>query len=244
MESRRPRASAFIVALAMCVVLGTGLLYRHNTAMAQRDALVGRINQLSNAWQEASLKLDEQKWVNSVLEQEVPLPGSESAGPAIVSAATVKSGARHGAKVEPVRPDPEVAKLQSERDSLCAEVDDLTANLAKLDADMAATRAKLATSEGDRTDLWRELRRLEVDRAALLAQFNNLARVREQLRKLKAEQAVNRRLAWIRRGVFGSNKGAELLRKGLVSTPPAAPDYDLDVELRRNQEGRGVNEDR
>ena len=71
-------------------------------------------------------------------------------------------------------------------------------------------------------------------------QFNDLAVLREQVRKLKEELSVARRLDWIRRGIYGSRdqKGAEMLAKP-AAVPASAPaaNADLNVEIKQ---GGGV----
>jgi hypothetical protein len=99
---------------------------------------------------------------------------------------------------------------------------------------LAEAQRKLQASEGDREALLKEFKRLQADRAELMRQFTDVKLVREQLRKLKAEQSISRRLEWLRRGTYGSNKGAELLRKGLASASTRPQNFDLNVDLRRD----------
>jgi len=54
--------------------------------------------------------------------------------------------------------------------------------------------------------------------------------MRDQVRKLRDELSIARRLEWIRRGLYGSEKGAEKLQKGLASAGPQT-NYDLNVEV-------------
>lgn len=245
--STRARVSAFLIlfVFALCLGLGAGLLYRHSAATQERQQYLATINQLSNAWHDACFKLDEQKLVNLSLERDLSTAIENAISYSnrlnTVSAESVKtSPARDAASPKSGQPDPKVAELQDERDGLTAKLDGLASAMAKLDCDLAETQRKLEASEGDREALLQELKRIEADRTRLMRQFNDLALVRAQLRKLKAEQVVSRRLEWIRRDMFGSYKGGELLRKGLVSAAPASQNYDLNVEVRRNEGARAV----
>jgi hypothetical protein len=66
-------------------------------------------------------------------------------------------------------------------------------------------------------------------------QFNDLAAVRTQLRKLKDDLAIARRLEWIRDGVYGvlAEKGAEHLLRG-PPLPHTNPPPTLNVELHQD----------
>jgi len=62
----------------------------------------------------------------------------------------------------------------------------------------ADTERKLAASEGDREFLLAELKRLQAEKVDLERQFNDLALLRDQIRKLKDELSIASRLEWIR----------------------------------------------
>ena len=97
----------------------------------------------------------------------------------------------------------------------------------------------MAASEGDREFLLKELKRLQAEKMELERQFNSLAILREQVKKLKEELSISRRLEWIRRGLYGEQKGGQRLQAGL---PVAAPktNYALDVEIRRDGDAKVV----
>ncbi len=219
------------------------LFYRETSFGRQKQQWLGRLNQLSNACQEASLQLHEQKLVNLSLERELTT-ALESAGTysnklsTALAAGAAKTNLATTPRAESSLPDPTLLELQEDRNGLTVKLNDLTKALGKVDGELAETKRRLESSEGDREALLRQLKRLQSDRAALLLQFNDIALVREQLRKLKAEQSISRRLEWARRGIYGSPKGAELLRKGLASAAPGSANYNLNVELRRDESPR------
>jgi hypothetical protein len=81
----------------------------------------------------------------------------------------------------------------------------------------------------------KELKRMQTEKAELERQFNDLVLVKEQVRKLKDELSLARRLDMIRKGIWGNiMKGGERLQKGF--TPAAGPktNYNLNVELNRD----------
>ncbi|MFM7554148.1 MAG: hypothetical protein ACKPAH_02450, partial [Verrucomicrobiota bacterium] len=73
------------------------------------------------------------------------------------------------------------------------------------------------------------------EKADLEKKFNDLAILREQVRKLKEELSIARRLEFIRRGLYGfEKKGAQLLQEGIrPKAPPASATnaYPLKVEV-------------
>ncbi len=74
---------------------------------------------------------------------------------------------------------------------------------------------------------------MQTEKAELERKFNDLAVLRDQVRKLRDELSIARRLEWIRRGLYGSEKGAERLQKGLASAGPQT-NYDLNVEIKQS----------
>ncbi len=232
-----------IVLTILCVLLAVGLIYRHNLAAKEKKKDVATIVHFSNQVIEVSTKLDEQKMVNLSLERDYATQAEElknySNNLAAVSADFAK--AREEAKVaaakakEEIRQrDVRIAELESERDGLTRKMEDLSSSLSNLETQIADTQKKLDASEGDREFLLKELKRLQAEKSELERQFNDLAALREQVHKLRDELSVSRRLDWIRRGLYGSLKGGELLRQGLASATTEPKEYNLDVELRQD----------
>src|SRR5439155_1655978 len=110
---------------------------------------------------------------------------------------------------------------------------DLTTSIGTLETQITDTQRKLEASEGDREFLLKELKRLQAEKSDLERQFNDLALLRDQVKRLRDELSVSRRLEWIRRGLYGSLKGGELLKKGVASSGASRTNYNLDVEIRR-----------
>jgi chromosome segregation ATPase len=244
MPSTHQRGSASVFLLIICVLLlGAALIYRLRIGTQETQQYLRAISQYSNMWHEASAKLNEQKLVNLSLEQDLSnaIDGANTTSNKLRKDLVKISALTNTPPPRLVnQPDPRVAQLQEERDGFSAQVDNLTAAITKLDCELAETQRKLSSSEGDRNALLKDLKRMEAERAKLMHQFNDIALLREQLRKLKAEQAVSRRLEWIRHGLYGNYKGAELLHKSLASALPGAQNYDLNVELRRDGSAKTV----
>ena len=127
-----------------------------------------------------------------------------------------------------------ITELESERDGMSKKMTDLTNSISGLENQIADTQRKLEASEGDREFLLKELKRLQAEKSDLERQFNDLASLRDQVKHLRDELSISRRLDWIRRGLYGSLKGGDLLRKSTVSTSTGKTNYNLDVEIRRD----------
>jgi len=73
------------------------------------------------------------------------------------------------------------------------------------------------------------------EKAELERQFNDLAVLRAQVRKLKSELSISKRLEWIRQGLFatGEEKGGQVLTQMHNTSSNAKPaySYDLNVEV-------------
>ena len=126
---------------------------------------------------------------------------------------------------------------------------ELTNKIAEQDALIAATQRKLASSETDNAFLTAELQKQMAKRAELERNFNDLNVVRAQVKKLRDELFVTRRLQWMANGVDPGTplKGGAVLMQHNSSSPssaaaaksaasgatPAKPasQYDLNVEV-------------
>jgi uncharacterized protein (DUF3084 family) len=124
--------------------------------------------------------------------------------------------------------------LEVQNQALDKQSQELSNSITNLTVKIAETETKLKKSEGDRTFLERELKRMFAEKQDLERQFNDLAVLRAQVSKLKEELAVKRRREWESQGVFANadKKGGERLMQ-LANPQPVAPrpNYDLNVEV-------------
>jgi len=126
-----------------------------------------------------------------------------------------------------------IASLETRNQVLDQRAAALTNAIASLDAQIADTQQKLAGSETNNAFLEKELQRQTAAKAEMESKFNNLSMVRAQVRKLRDDLIVTRRLQWMREGTEpGSQpKGAQLLMQRTVPAPEQPPHYDLNVEV-------------
>jgi len=236
------KIAAIILAL-LCLLLGAGLTYRHNTAVKEKTEGTAKITYFSNQWVSVSKDLNEAKMVNLSLERDFATQSEElktySNNLVSLNANFAKSqadakAAADTAKEQVRQRDNRISELESEKDGMTRKMNDLTNSISGLETQIAETQRKLEASEGDREFLLKELKRLQAEKSDLERQFSDLAMLRDQVRKLRDELSVSRRLEWIRKGLYGSLKGSELLRKGLASASPGQTNYNLDVEIKRD----------
>ena len=197
----------------------------------------------SNQVVDVTKKLDEQKLVNLSLERDFTTQGEElktysnklvSVSADFARTQVEAKSAADKAKEELHRRETRISELENERDGMSRKMGDLTNSISGLENQIADTQRKLEASEGDREFLLKELKRLQAEKSDPERQFNDLAMLRDQVKRLRDELSISRRLDWIRRGLYGSLKGGELLRKGMASASTTKTNFNLDVEIRRD----------
>ena len=126
-----------------------------------------------------------------------------------------------------------VAGLTTENQELDQRSAALSGAITSLNGQIAETRQRLADSETNNTFLEKELQRQTAARAGLETKFNNLETVRAQVKKLKEDAFVARRLQWLQAGTDPSMqlKGAQMQMRRVPPALAAPPRYDLNVEV-------------
>ncbi len=199
---------------------------------------------VSNQWDDARVKLAESEKLASILQTNLDTrnaalaAASNELGKAQAEIARTRAELQT-AQIRAQEQQGRIAALEGERDDLSMQMDELNASIGSLEGQITATKAKLASSEGDRTFLLKELQRLQEEKAMVLARFNNLAALRTQIAKLREEAAIQQRLEWLRSGIYARQyrKGAEALVARATAAPPPSPNR-LILELERTGAGR------
>jgi len=126
-----------------------------------------------------------------------------------------------------------IAGLTTQNQVLDQRAAALAGAIDSLNAQITDTQQKLADSETNNTFLETELQRQTLARAELEGKFNNLTVVRAQVKKLKEDVYVARRLQWQREGTEPGlqAKGGQQLMQRTPPTPAHPPHYDLNVEV-------------
>jgi chromosome segregation ATPase len=228
-----------IVLGAVCVGLFVALFTTNKRADEQHREDTDKILGQSNRWFEADKQLTEQRTVNQNLEKVISEAHDQFSH--LTNKFTELSGtlirtedSLRATQDEVAKRDQKIAALETQNRELDEKAIDLSAALTNLTTQIADTQRKLDASEGDKAFLEKELKRLMAEKAELERQFNDLAVLREQVSRLKAELSIARRLEWIRKGLFAGDeqKGAQKLIQLKDQTSPAPTNhYDLNVEV-------------
>ena len=231
------------ILLLLSLALGGGLLYRHFNAQEESKQAGQTIEQLTTKVTDVEKKLAEQTAVNTVLDRDLAartqqlIETSNTLNNVTVTLARVREEAQvaaTNAAADIAKRDSRINELETQRDDLTKRMTDLNSQITGYESQIAEVQRKLTSSEGDRDYLLREMKRLQREKNDLERQFNDMALLRDQVRKLRDEMSISRRLDWIRRGLYGSLKGAERLQKGMDAG--TNQNYDLNVELKQTGE--------
>lgn len=238
------------VVIAVFAVAVAGLCWAlydtRNRAHERADADASVIRDYSNQWLQVRERLEDQVRVNQSLNSTLDVRTAEltttrgrltDVTANLARTEAEKAAAEKAAAEEIARRDEKIASLEGRNDDLTKQMADLDQSIKGLEQQITATEDKLTRAEGDKQALMAELTRLRTEKLKLETQLTDLAFLRDQVRKLKDELSVARRLDWIRRGIYGNaqKKGAQQLQ-GLAANrkAPAAPAGTLNVELRED----------
>jgi septal ring factor EnvC (AmiA/AmiB activator) len=252
--SRMKSKVAIVILVVVCLALGVGLVTEQRKHAREKKEREDQIALQTKNLQETARNLEEQKQVNMTLETDLKSRGEDLKGLSNNLSKVIsdleKSDAQAKATAEQLRSaqadlakkDQKIGELEGERLLLGKQMDQLTNSIGDLSKQIVATEKRLATEQGEKAFLVKELNRMRAEKAELERQFNDLAVLRAQVGKLKEELAIARRLEFIRLNLFGTTAkgGAEKLMT--PARPPAASgtNYDLNVELRPTAPARVV----
>jgi len=235
--------TATFVLLVLALTLGAAYVVQQKRFTDRLQSMQGNAFSYSNQWLEARSRLEERDKVIGTLETNLTQRAEQLA---LISNDLVKANgdltltrtdlAKAQSDIKTVRSDYEkqtsrITELEGEKDVLTKKLEELTNSINALESQITETKRKLANAEGNRDFLLKELKRLQDEKSTLVAQFNNIATLREQLAKLREDAAISQRLSWTKKGVYQRRemKGAEAL---IAPTEPAGtPASRLDVEV-------------
>jgi chromosome segregation ATPase len=239
--------TGLIILAVICLILGIATLYVKRQAAEQQRSDSQKIQVMSNNWAEATMKWEDQKQVSATLEQDLEkarkVQADLSNNLTQVNATLEKTAASlqttestlATTQTELKKSQDRITELETANQALDRQAAELSLSITNLTLQIADTQRKLATSEGDKALLEKELKRLMSEKAELERQFNDLAVLRAQVAKLKEELNIARRIEWIRQGILSSSdqKGATKLVQGFgAQQKPAQKSYDLNVEVK------------
>ncbi len=239
---------AIVVLVLFAVALGFGLISLKDQATKQHDDDVAQYQVISNELSRVTQDDDEQKQKNLALQQELAARKDDitKLSNTLVQTSDTLDKTQAALKAqqeETAKRDAKIAELETQNTNLDKQAVDLKTSISSLETQIADTQKKLEASEGDKAFLTKELNRLMAEKADLERKFNDLAVLRVQVKKLKEELSIARRLEWIREGLFTrqQEKGAQQL---MDHTPPATlasaksvPTNALDLNVEVNSDG-------
>ncbi|MBM3822507.1 MAG: hypothetical protein FJ404_06430 [Verrucomicrobia bacterium] len=239
--------------LAAIVVLALLWLRQKKETVSVLQSSEASLTVLSNDLSKTSAKLTEQEKVNAALEtnlvkkvQEIESKSAENSQLAVqsqqisnqlASLSLTLSQTKESLELtqhEVARRNARIAELESQNSSLDKQAEQLKSAIGDLEGKIKETETKLAGAEGEKSFLLKELQRLRAEKAELERQFNDLAVLKEQVRKLKDELAIAQRLDWIRRGLYGHQMkaGERMVNAFRKPATPSTNRADLNVEIR------------
>jgi len=233
---------AIVILAVVCAGLAVALIAAKTTIHTQMDTRGNAILEISNQLAAATDQVNGLQQVNLVLSnnfiagqrQIAALSNSlHGASSALASARATLEGAQD----QIANLNGRVTDLETQNRALDDRAAALTNSIAALNAQIADTEQKLAESETNNVFLEKELQQQIAQRAELERKFDDLNALRAQVKKLRDEEFVARRLQLTRNGVT-DQKGAQLLVQPRTAASMAAaaagkqsPHYDLNVEV-------------
>ena len=221
------------ILVVICVGVILALLLEKNRANKQQQKDADTISEFSNQLTTANINIDQLRQVNLILTNNFVSAQQTLTVLSNQYIATTASLSNTATALKTAQD--QIADLESQNQSLDQQVVSMTNTIDNLSAQIAATQLKLVESETNNAFLESELKRQVAERAELERKFNNLSTVRAQVRKLRNDLLIARRLEWMRAGTDPAQqrKGAQLLMARTPATNRAVgpAHYDLNVEV-------------
>jgi hypothetical protein len=228
----KPRLGVTIL-VVICAGMALALLLEKNRADKQEKEDTYTISDFSNQLASANLNLDGLRQVNLILTND--LVAAQQTLTVLSNQYVATSVSLSNTATALKTAQDQIADLESQNQALDQQVVGMTNTIDNLSAQIAATQLKLVEAETNDAFLESELKRQVAERAELERKFNNLATVRAQVRKLRNDLLIARRLEWMRAGTDPGQqrKGAQVLMARAPATNRAMgpAHYDLNVEV-------------
>jgi predicted nucleic acid-binding Zn-ribbon protein len=232
-----------VILTVACVGFAVALVVLKRQAEAQQVASSITIQNFSNQIVKASVNIEDLNQANLTLRSD--LATNREAVLALsnqlvetANALTNTTLSLQSAQEQVTNLNDRIADLEAQNQALDQRANSLSNTIAALDVEIALTQKKLATTEKNNAFLDGELKRQIAQKAELERKFNDLNVLRAQVRKLRDELFMARRLEWIREGTDPTKqmKGGQLLMQRsppVTQAAPAAgsPSYNLNVEV-------------
>ena len=222
-----------VLLVVVCVGMVVGLIVEKNHADTQQKRDSDIILEFSNQLASANMNLDGLRQVNLILTND--LVAAQQTMTVLSNQYVATSVSLSNTTTALKTAQDQIADLESQNQALDQQVVNMTNTINNLSAQIAGTQMKLVESETNNAFLESELKRQVAERAELERKFNNLSQVRAQVRKLRNDLLIARRLEWMRAGTDPTqqHKGAQMLmaRAPATNRVVGPAHYDLNVEV-------------
>ena len=222
-----------VLLVVVCVGMVVGLIVEKNHADTQQKRDSDIILEFSNQLASANMNLDGLRQVNLILTND--LVAAQQTLTVLSNQYVATSVSLSNTTTALKTAQDQIADLESQNQALDQQVVNMTNTINNLSAQIAGTQMKLVESETNNAFLESELKRQVAERAELERKFNNLSQVRAQVRKLRNDLLIARRLEWMRAGTDPTqqHKGAQMLmaRAPATNRVVGPAHYDLNVEV-------------
>ncbi len=229
--------TVIIILAVVAVGLLIGLIAVKKQGDDRHVADVSSIVDFSNQVVSASLKINDLNQVNLMLTNDLAVSQqqaelfSNNLAAAIVTIADTKVTLA-STQNQVTNLNARITDLETANKQLDQRSSELTNTIAQLNSQIEDTRSQLNTAQTNNAFLQQELQRQMAEKAEIEHKFNDLDDLRQQVKKVKTDLYVTRRLQLMKND-NSQKKGSQLLmeRAVLVTNAPAAPNYGLNVEV-------------
>lgn len=230
------------IVIVILAVISVGLLIalfatKKRTA-EQHVSDVNSIVDFSNQVVNANLKINDLNQVNLALTNDLALSQDQMTqlSNSLAAAATTLASSKAAlasAQDQIAGLNSHITDLETQNQTLDQRANELSNTVAQLNLSITDINTKLATADNNNAYLQQQLQKQMALKAEIEHKFNDLDLLREQVKKIKTELFVARRLQLMQND-NSQKKGAELLMSRAVfvtNNPGATGNYGLNVEI-------------
>lgn len=222
-----------VILVVVCVGMVVALVAEKKRADTMQKKDSDTILDFSNQLATANISLDGLRQVNLILTND--LEAAQQTLTVLSNQYVATSASLSNTTAALKTAQDQITDLEAQNQALDQQVVNMTNTIANLSTQISETQLKLVESETNNAFLESELKRQVTEKAELERKFNNLSQVRAQVRKLRDDLLIARRLQWMREGTDPNQqrKGAQvLMARGPVTNRMVGPaHYDLNVEV-------------
>jgi chromosome segregation ATPase len=226
-----------VILAVVCLGLIIGLLAIKKQGEEQHATDASSIVDFSNQVVNADLKINDLNQVNLTYsndlamsqQQAVQLSNNLAAADTTIADSKAAIASAQG---QITNLNSQISDLEARNQQLDQRASELTNTIAQLNGVIAETRNRLSTTETNNAFLQQELQKQMAEKAELEHKFNDLDVLRQQVKKIKTDLYVARRLQLMKNDNSQKKGGQMLIERTVpVTNAPVAPNYGLNVEV-------------